>query len=52
MESGVNSPFNPGIYDEFTYNHWVDATAGEVFVPPEDIANQVAKHLCVDINYH
>ena len=22
-----------GIYDEFIYNHWVDATAGGVLIP-------------------
>ena len=25
--------FDPGIYDEFIYNHWVDATAGGVLIP-------------------
>ena len=31
--SGVYTKFSPGIYDEFIYNHWVDATAGGDLFP-------------------
>ena len=31
--SGVYTEFSPGIYDEFTYNHWVDTTAGGDLFP-------------------
>ena len=31
--SSLNTKFNPGIYDEFIYNHWVDVTAGVVLIP-------------------
>ncbi|OPL33237.1 hypothetical protein AM593_00056, partial [Mytilus galloprovincialis] len=31
--SGVYIKFSSGIYDEFIYNHWVDATAGGDLFP-------------------
>ena len=38
---------NPGIYDEFIYNHLVDATG--VFIPRE-FHQLSSQHFCVDMN--
>ena len=32
LDSGVNTDVNPGIYDEFIQNHWVDVTADGVVI--------------------
>ena len=43
--------FNPGIYDDCIYNHLVDTTAGEVFIP-RGIYQPNSQRVCVDMNYH
>ena len=43
--------FNPGIYDEFIYNHWVDATAGGVLIPL-GYHQPSSQQFCADMNYH
>ena len=49
--SCVDTKFNPCIYDEFIYNHWVDATAGWV-LNPRGYHKPSSQHFCADMNYN
>ena len=49
--SGVYTKFSPGIYDEFIYNHCVDATAAGDFFP-RGYHQPRSQHFCADMNYH
>ena len=51
LASSINIKFNPGIYDEIIYNHWVDATAGGVLIP-RWYHQPSSQHFCVDLGYH
>ena len=48
--TGVYTKFSPGIYDEFIYNYWVDATAGgDLF--PRGYHQPSSQHFCADMKY-
>ena len=48
---GVYTKCSPGIYDEFIYKPWIDATAGgDLF--PRGYHHPSSQHFCVDLSYH
>ena len=49
--SGVFTKVGPGIYDEFIYYHWVDATAGRDLFPRR-YHQPSSRLVCADMNYH